>query len=78
MVTRGEKLDHLDEKAEALQVQAFAFQKAVRKIPKQHRPLDSLASFGSLILEEELSEEEFLGGQLTLLPQSLDVSFLIV
>ena len=34
-----------------------------------------LASSGSLILWEGFSEEEFSGDQLTLLPQSLDVSF---
>ena len=39
---------------------------------------NSLASSGSLILWEGFSEEEFSGDQLTLLPQSLDVSFLTV
>ena len=37
---------------------------------------NSLASSGSLILGEGFLEEEFSGDQLTLLPQSLDVSFL--
>jgi hypothetical protein len=88
VVTRGEKLDHLDEKAEALQVQAFAFQKAVRKIPKQHRPLDDdLLCFGADFAEEAMSSDDSLasfgslileeelseeGDQLTLLPRSLD------
>ena len=73
VVTRGEKLDDLEEKAEALQVQAFAFQKAVQKI----RPDDIIAE------EAMSSDDEYLGSkfseedQLAILPPSLDVSVFI-
>ena len=57
VVTRAEKLDNLNEKAELLEVKALAFRKATRKLPARYRPDldDRILGLNECMEEESLA-----------------------